>query len=227
MAALQALLALSQTPQGQDLIEVSVRNQLETRAVRDQNGLAIAYVNRFAHGTILVSNVPAEIRMQPTVNITADQQRTVQWPGPRTGPEGLRDFLVSLGVQAPWAVRAASGGRSIGVHMLFAVDKYLNHLFDGREELRRCLQAGELDTSHLFQPTDFNIGFAAVGDRVRALDCCFESHAENMDRIACSVFARRFGGGCICSAGGHDNHYKPRCRSFPNVERATVNGIQI
>ena len=223
MAALSALMALSLTVEGQDLIEIAVRNQLETRAVRDQNGRVVTYNNRFAIGTVLVTNVPADPRMQPTVNVTADQQRRVLWSGvARTGPEGLSDFLVNLGVQPTWKQRA-NGTRTVGVHMLFAVDKYLHHLQGGREELRRCLQAQEIDSSHLYQPTDCVI----EGRQVRALDCCFETHVENMDRIACGVFAKRFGGGCICGAGVHDNPFKPRCKSFPGVDRATVNGVII
>lgn len=226
--SLQALLGLSQTAQGVDLIEIVVRNQLATHAVFDQNGASVLYEDRFNQGTILVTRVPNELRMQPTVNITAAMQTMINWPGDEEGPAGLTSFLRTLGYH-PWGLRAANQSRSIGVHMLFSIDKYLHHLHGGRNELLRCLQAGEMDTSHLFQPTDFFQGFAEVGPRVRALDCCFESHAENMDRIACGVFSRRFGGGCICGAGGHEivNLFKPPCRSFPGVERAIINGIQI
>ena len=223
MAAVDALLALSQDPRGVELIRLAVNNQLVSRSVTDQHGNTVLYVNRWAPGVILCTVVPANPANHPTVNVTKAQQAEAfgeEGEEPSVAVTTLTAFLAPT----VWSPRAGNSSRGVGVHMLFAVDKLIQAA-GGNAEIQRLIgEDNERDASHLFQPSDFPTGNVVGQPMLRALEACIESHPDNMERIACRVFSNRFGGGCICQAGGHvpQNPFKPRCKTLPWVVRATV-----
>jgi len=221
---LEALLILVSQQGGLDLVEQQVTNQLATLAVFDANtpGIAVAYAARYNPGVVLCCRVPADERLNPTVNVTAAQQALLG--------ATLQNAFAHLAMRGgAWAVKA-NGNRNVGVHILFAVDRLVHMGAGGMAEIARLINTDERDASHLYQPSDF-AGVPVAPNwlpvRWRRLECCIEAHVDNMKRIACKVFSERFGAGCICPAGAHANPFKPPCKGAPGVVRAVVNGVQV
>ena len=200
------------------MLQQQVTHQLTTMAVFDCNapGGPVAYAARYNPNVLLCCRVPADPKLNPTVNITAAQQTAL-------GAQWLQALAFMAAQGAVWPAKA-NNNRNIGVHILFAVDRLVHMGAVGLAEIMRLRGTDERDASHLYQPSDFD-GFA--GARWRRLECCIESHDDNMMRIACRVFSMRFGAGCICPAGIAGDIFKPPCKGEPGVVRATVNGVQV
>jgi len=223
-SVLEALLILVGHPGGLALVQQQVTNQLASLAVFDVNApaVAVAYAARYNPGVVLCCRVPADERLNPTVNVTAAQQALL-------GPPLAQAFANLAARGGVWAVKA-NGNRNIGVHILFAVDRLINMGAAGMAEIARLINTNERDASHLYQPSDFAgvpAGPLWLPVRWRRLECCIEAHEDNMMRIACRVFSVRFGAGCICAAGANANPFKPPCKGAPGVARAVVNGMQV
>ena len=200
------------------MLQQQVTHQLTTMAVFNCHAPdeQVAFAARYNPNVLLCCRVPADPKLNPTVNITAAQQTALgaQW-------HQALAFMAAQG--AVWPAKA-NGNRNIGVHILFAVDRLVHMGAVGMAEIMRLRGTAERDASHLYQPSDFD-GFGGV--RWRRLECCIESHDDNMMRIACRVFSMRFGAGCICPAGAAANVFKPPCKGEPGVVRAVVNGVQV
>jgi hypothetical protein len=100
-SVLEALLILVGHPGGLALVQQQVTNQLASLAVFDVNApaVAVAYAARYNPGVVLCCRVPADERLNPTVNVTAAQQALL-------GPPLAQAFANLAARGGVWAVKA-------------------------------------------------------------------------------------------------------------------------
>jgi len=214
-----ALLSIALTNEGRQLITNVVTNLVTgaTPAVFDHRGNNVTIANMWQNDTVVCYLTPINPKLQPTCNVTAAQH---------AGVPGIDAVFASPATSVYGWNADQLGRRKIGTHIMLAVHRLLSFGAAGLAEIQRLIaHPDETDCSHLYQPCDIASPPGWTRGNIRAAECCFEAHDINMQRIACRVFALRFGGGCICSAGIAPNQFQPACKSLPGILRALVNGI--